>query len=83
MKVLKIEWIDSCASNMAWLPLAEIDGEIEPIKIVSFGVLVQETEETITIAQNYGIEPEQVGSLMTIPKGCIKRQSEIEDFKFE
>lgn len=68
---------------MAWLPLAEIDGEIEPIKIVSFGVLVQETEETITIAQNYGIEPEQVGSLMTIPKGCIKRQSEIEDFKFE
>lgn len=83
MKVLKIEWIDSCASNMAWLPLAEIDGEIEPIKIVSYGVFVQETDDTITIAQNYGIEPEQVGSLMTIPKGCIKRQTEIEDFKFE
>ena len=83
MKVLKIEWIDSCASSMAWIPLSELDGDIEPIKIVSYGVFVQETDDTITIAQNYGVEPEQVGSLMTIPKGCIKRQTEIDDFNFE
>ena len=39
MKVVKIQWIDSCASNMNWSLLNEFDGDIEPIKIISYGVL--------------------------------------------
>ena len=54
MKVLKILWIDSCASNMNWTSMDELDGDIEPIKIISYGVLIQETKEYVTIAQNYG-----------------------------
>ena len=61
----------------------EIDGEIEPIKITSFGVLVQETKDCITIAQNYGFNPKQFCSLMTIPKGCIKEITEIEETEDE
>ena len=78
MEVLKVRWIDSCASNMNWTLLDEFDDDIESIKIVSYGVLIQETEDCITIAQNYGENPEQCCSLITIPKGCIKERAVIE-----
>ena len=78
MLVLKIEWIDSCASNMNWSFIDEFNGDVEPIKIISYGVLIQETKDCITIAQNYGLNPKQCCSLMTIPKGCIKNKVIIE-----
>lgn len=79
MEVVKIQWIDSCASNMNWTLMDELDGEIEPIKIISYGVLIQETDDCITIAQNYGENPNQCCSLMTIPKGCIKEKKVIDE----
>lgn len=79
LKVVKIQWIDSCASNMHWSLMEEFDRDIEPIKIISYGVLIQETEECVTIAQNYGGDPKQCCSLMTIPKGCIKEKKVIEE----
>lgn len=78
MEVKKIEWIDSCVSNTEWSLVKEFEGEIEPIKIISYGVLIQETEDCITIAQNFGLNPAQCCSLMTIPKGCIKKITTIE-----
>ena len=81
MKVLKIEWIDSCASNMAWSLLEDFNGDIEPIHIVSFGTLIQETKDCVTIAQNFGVNPLQCCSLMTIPKGCIKKRTVIDEIK--
>ena len=78
MEVVKIEWIDSCASNLNWELAESFEGDIEPIKIISYGVLIQETEDCITIAQNYGLNPRQCCSLMTIPKGCIKTRTIIE-----
>ena len=81
MEVLKIIWIDSCASNMNWTLESELEGDIEPIKIVSFGVLIQETDDCITIAQNYGFNPRQCCSFMTIPNGCIKNKTIIETIK--
>ena len=81
MEVLKIIWIDSCASNMRWEYVEDFQGDIEPIKIVSYGVLIQETEDCITIAQNYGFNPPQCCSMMTIPKGCIKTRTIIETFE--
>ena len=81
MDVVKIEWIDSCSSNMNWILTSELDGDIEPIKIISFGVLIQETDDCVTIAQNYGFNPHQCCSLMTIPKGCIKKQTILEIIK--
>lgn len=77
-RAVSIEWIDSCASNMNWELLADIDGDIEPIIIKSYGVIIQETEDCLTIAQNYGLNPLQCCCLMTIPKGCIKNITDIE-----
>lgn len=77
MRAVKVEWMDSCSSNTNWALLSEFEAEIEPVYITSYGVIVQETDDFITIAQNYGINPEQVCNLMTIPKGCIKNSIEL------
>lgn len=77
IRPVKIAWIDSCASNQSWSLISELDGEIEPIKIISYGTIVQETDDCVTIAQNYGLNPEQFCNLMTIPRGCIKEIVEI------
>ena len=70
MKAVKVLWIDSCNSNMNWTVAEDI--EVEPMYIDSFGVVVKDTDEFLTIAQNYGNDPEQYSNITTIPKGCIK-----------
>lgn len=79
MKVYEIEWIDSCASNINWILDEELPDKPEPIKIHTFGVIVQENDECITLAQNYGMNPPQYCNLMTIPRGCIKNQRELSE----
>ena len=81
-KVVRIDWIDSCASDLNWVFVEEFN-KVEPIKITTYGVLFQETDDAITVAQNYGHNPEQVCSLMTIPRGCIKSIKEIDVVNLE
>lgn len=71
LEVKKVVRIDSCTSNSYW---CFEDGvkEAEPIEIISYGVLVKESDEYIVLAQNFGNNPRQVCNLMTIPKGCIE-----------
>lgn len=82
-KIVKIKWIDSAASDLQWMFLSDIPEDIDIVRIISFGVVVKETDEFITIAQNYGFNPEQCSSLMTIPKGCIKSIDVIGDVLHE
>ena len=78
IRPVKVEWIDSCTSNQNWFLLSdELDEDV--IRITTYGFLIQETEEFLTIAQNYGENPEQVCNLVTIPKGCILSQKVIEE----
>jgi len=83
-EVWRVDWIDSCASNMNWILESDFNGkEIEPIKITTVGVKVFEDDNYVTIAQNYGVNPLQFCSLMTIPKGCVKDQFIISEIFFE
>ena len=59
--------------------IENFEGDIEPIRITTYGVIIQRTKECITVAQNYSTYPRQVSSLMTIPKGCIKKIVELKD----
>lgn len=79
IKAYKIDWIDSCSSNVEWSLIKDFEGDIEPVRITTYGVIIQKTKECITVAQNYSANPEQVSSLMTIPKGCIKKIVELKD----
>lgn len=77
MKEVKIIWIDSCASDSHWTLLEDGFDDVEPIEIRTYGVIIKETDNYIVVAQNYGINPEQVCNLMSIPKGCIKEIKEL------
>ena len=81
MKIVKVTWIDSCASNLNWLMMDDVKnwGDVEPIRIFTYGALVQEDENYIVVAQNYGKDPEQCCSLNSIPKGCIEDIKTIEE----
>ena len=81
MKVVRIDWIDSCASNLSWVFPEDLKENVEPIIITTYGVVFHETDKAITVAQNYGYNPEQVCSLMTIPKGCIQSIKEIDNIE--
>ena len=74
MKAVKIEWIDSVASNHEWLLMDDVRNwkDVEPMLIYTYGVVVQEDEHYVVVAQSYGVEPEECCNLMSIPKGCIK-----------
>lgn len=81
MKVVRIDWTDSCASDLSWTFLEDLKENIGPIIITTYGIVLQETDKVITVAQNYGYNPEQVCSLMTIPKGCIQSIKEIDNIE--
>lgn len=70
-EVYKINWQDSCTSYHEWVLMEDLDTEITTIKMTSYGVMVNENAESVTIAQNYGENPSQICNLMTIPRGCI------------
>ena len=78
MRIIKINWVDSVRAS-DWTLLEDIDDK--PLDCVSVGFLIKETDEQITIAQNYGIKPEQVCNLMTIPRCSIKDIKELKEEK--
>ena len=81
MQIVKVTWIDSTASNLSWLLMDDVKNwtDIEPMLIYTYGALIQQDDNYVVIAQNYGKDPEQCCSLMSIPKGCIKELKELEE----
>lgn len=81
MKIVKVTWIDSTASNLSWLLMDDVKNwtDVEPMLIYTYGALIQQDDNYVVIAQNYSKDPEQCCSLMSIPKGCIKELKELEE----
>lgn len=66
MKLVLVEWIDSCATSEADHP-EEVHG---PIPMASAGILIEETKRYIALTQDWNL----LGSLrhsLVIPKTCI------------
>lgn len=69
MKTVRIEWLDICSGTPSW---SRLDGlELGPLKCVSVGMLINDTEEYISIAQNYCEEDGLVADTMTFPKAIV------------
>ena len=74
MKAILIEWLDSVGVE-GWSE----DKELEPVKIVSVGILVKETKTKITIAISKGNQkPPQFDGLLSIPKFAIQTRRRLE-----
>ena len=70
MKLLLIEWVDSCGDGTRWRELDEIKKD-RPVRIRSVGWLLVETPESKTIVAHLG--PDHGQGEMTIPKEAIKK----------
>lgn len=75
-KIVIIDWVDSVRAS-DWTYIEDVDEKI--MNCVSVGFLLKETDDSVTIAQNYGLKPEQVCNLMTIPKCSIRSFKEIKE----
>lgn len=71
MKAVQIEWLDICSGTGSWTDLEAL--EVGPLKCVSVGMLVKETDECICIAQNYAPEQNLVADTMTYPKAIVTK----------
>ena len=74
--IVIIEWVDSVRAS-DWTYVEDVDEN--PMDCVSVGFLMRETEDSVTIAQNYGLKPEQVCNLITISKCSIRNIREIKE----
>ena len=74
MKIVVIDWVDSVRA-FDWTLIEDVDEK--SLDCISVGFLLKETDNHVTIAQNYGIKPEQVCNLITIPKCSIRNIMEI------
>ena len=78
MKAVKIFWKDSLSSS-SW-ELMKDAKEVKPVCVTSYGFVIDETEDYVTIAQNYGVEPEQVCNTMCIPRCSITSIVDITEY---
>ena len=82
MKIVKVEWIDSCADSNRWQLLEDFESSV--VRPTTYGFLIYEDDEKITVAQTYaeGDEnvPAQFNGAMTIPRCSITKISYIEGF---
>ena len=69
MKIGKIEWLDICSGTPNWSRCDDL--ELGPLKCVSVGLLLKETDEYISIAQNYNEEEDLVSDTMTFPRAIV------------
>lgn len=78
MNIEHITWIDSAVgtNNWEWYDKDNLNKiDVEPIIIHSFGVVLQETDTYVVLAQNYGVNPPQFCNTISIPKGCISTRN--------
>lgn len=70
-----IEWVDSYGSISGWQGVEGFNPKLLTVR--SYGTVVHEDEETVSIAQNYAEETEytqeQANGIMVIPKCCIRK----------
>jgi hypothetical protein len=74
VKFLKVEWRDA-ASTDEWTKLVDIDHELSSITTV--GILIGETDETLTIGLSYDHDSESFSNFIRIPKAWIKSRKKL------
>jgi len=75
MKIVRIEWLDICHGQTNWSFIDQLD--LGPLECVSVGFLIKETDEYISIAENYNESEGLVADTMTFPKAIVKKVEEL------
>jgi len=76
IKQVKVDWIDSMSGDSNWHLLSETI-DLKPLKIRTFGFLVEDNDDYICVAQSYATEYPQYCNTISIPKKTIVKITEI------
>jgi len=72
-KQVKVVWTDSYGVTSGWQDISEY--KAEKLVVQSFGIVIFENEDVISVAHNYAQETDktvkQANGIMVIPKACI------------
>lgn len=70
LDIVKVWWLDSSGSGH-WQQIEDIDTKLT--QVVSVGLVYEYADDSITIMQNYGLNPPQACGVMTIPRSAITK----------
>jgi hypothetical protein len=70
MKLVAVEWVDSCALNGVWNKVNEVEA-LTPSVVASIGWVLHDTKHAITLVPH--ISGDSVCGELCIPKGTILR----------
>lgn len=70
LKITEVHWVDSIAGS-GWKLTEDYERE-NAADCFTIGILIDDGEESVTLVQNIGFEPEQFNNTITIPKCAVK-----------
>jgi len=79
LKKVQVQWIDSCGGDCYWALLKDFKPSIT--KPTTFGFVIYEDDEIISVAQSYAEGddevPSQINGVINIPKVAILELTEM------
>ena len=79
MRFVRVSWLDTVEHPSGWYDPADID-KIEDVALVhSYGLVLKETEKSITIVADFIPSTKEFGRSTVIPKGMIEEIVDIFD----
>ena len=76
-KLVRVTWLDTVEHPTGWYQPEDID-KLEDVALVhSYGLLLKESEESVTITADFMPVSKEFGRSTTIPRGMIKSMTHI------
>jgi len=77
MRLVRVSWLDTVEHPSGWYDPEDID-KLEDVALVhSYGLILKETEVSITLIADLIVGSKEFGRSTTIPKGMIKNITHI------
>ena len=76
-KLVKIDWLDTVEHPSGWYQPEDIDKLEEVALVHSYGLILKENEESVTLIADFMPVSKEFGRSTTIPKGMIKSMTHI------
>ena len=79
MRLVRVSWLDTVEHPSGWYDPEDID-KLEDVALVhSYGLVLKETEKSITIVADFIPKTKEFGRSTVIPKGMIEEIVDIFD----
>ena len=72
IKIVEIEWIDSCSSR-GWASKEHHIGDFSVSSCRSTGYVIEKTKDIITLAQSLGDDTKNIADTISIPLVAVKK----------